>query len=271
MWGTKNISGIETLATANICALPFLTKNNVFRSSLAASAITQLSPKFATFQEAYDTRVTRNLRKLLPHYHIVQSGSQSLLNRGGLMTLSKEPIIKWLYIPYKEQGKWVSMQITDRAGGKGFLVIETRSAYVVNAHFTAFYLKHKASLMFEELKTQRAQLLQTKKFIRTNLRGKLVIFMGDLNFPPRTDLYEETTRHFMDLTHGISGTWSSKRNQHRGSSSKEITEDKLDYILVYHSKGLQLIRDMFEKIKVSLFDDESAVLSDHHMVLATEN
>jgi endonuclease/exonuclease/phosphatase family metal-dependent hydrolase len=270
MWGTKNISGIETLATVNICAIPFLTKNNVFRSGLAASAIDKVSSKFVAVQEAFDTGVTRNLRRLLPHYHKVQSGRESLLNRGGLMTLSKDPIIRWQYTPFKDQGSWRTMQLTDRIGGKGFLVIETKDAFVVNAHFTALYLKEKSQETFEALNTQRAQLLQTKKFIRTSLKGKLVVFMGDLNFPPRTDLYEETTRHFMDLTHGIPGTWSSKRNQHRGSSPKEIAEDKLDYILVYHSKGLKFIRNMFEKIKVSLFDDESAVLSDHHMVLASE-
>lgn len=268
-WGTKNISGIETLATVNICAIPILTKNNLFRSGLAASAINKVSPKFVAVQEAFDTGVTRNLRRLLPHYHKVQSGRESLLNRGGLMTLSKDPILRWLYTPFKDQGKWRSMQVTDRIGGKGFLVIETKDAFVVNAHFTALY----GLETFESLKTQRLQLFQTIKFIQ-NLRGKLVFFMGDLNFSPKTDLYGEARKHFLDLTTGISGTWSSLRKQHRSISKSEgldILEEKLDYIWVFHSMGLQFIKSMFKKIKASLFDDETGILSDHKMVLATKH
>jgi tetratricopeptide (TPR) repeat protein len=51
---------------------------------------------------------------------------------------------------------------------------------------------------------------------------------------------------------------------------KDVASSYNNLGLVYHSKGLKFIRNMFEKIKVSLFDDESAVLSDHHMVLASE-
>jgi len=277
-WGTKNISGIEKIATANICSIPFITRNNLFRSNLLGSAINQLSPQLATFQEAYDTGSIRNLRQSLPQYQFALSGSEDIFNRGGLVTISRKPILRSFYIPFKKQGAvfsrrtLLSPQLSDRFAGKGYLVIETESVIVINVHFTALYLKSKSLETLKALDTQRSQLFELIEFVQ-KLSGKLVILMGDLNFSPNTDLYMETTKYFLDLTHSIPETWYSGRNQHRLASTQftGILQDKLDYILVSHSKGLQFIKNMFEKIKVSLFNDETGVLSDHKMVLATKH
>lgn len=43
-------------------------------------------------------------------------------HRGGLLTLSRLPVVNHRYVPFVEQGRWYHLEIMDRLLDKGILV-----------------------------------------------------------------------------------------------------------------------------------------------------
>lgn len=255
-WGTKNISSLS-VATLNICAIPFITKKIKSRFNQFLSAISHHTPQFISIQEAYAPGPLKMLGRALSlfQYETAYSGLRWLFHRGGLATFSKDPILQFQYHPFKNQGKFLSAQLSDRIAGKGFLFTETDHTYHINTHLTADYADNA-----EE--TQKSQLFQILNFV-AKLSGKKIILTGDFNFTPGSSLYQVVSQTFHDMSHSIDETWSLKRNQHRfaGTQFTSIPGAKLDY--VFHSKE-HLFEDQFD---ANLFEDSQAVLSDHRLLM----
>ncbi len=71
------------------------------------------------------------------------SCTQTRSPRGGLLTLSRLPVVTHNYVPFAEQGRWYHLELMDRMLDKGILVTHYEVAglplIVVNTHILANY------------------------------------------------------------------------------------------------------------------------------------
>jgi endonuclease/exonuclease/phosphatase (EEP) superfamily protein YafD len=196
-WGTKHISSFS-VATLNICAIPLITKKIKSRFNNFLSAISHHTPQFVSIQEAYAPGPLKMLCRTLAlsQYQTAYSGLRWLFHRGGLATFSLSPIIESKYFPFKNQGKLLSAQFSDRIAGKGFLFTKTASVYHINTHLTADYSDSKdIKNTLNTLETQKSQLSQILNFV-SKLSGMPIILTGDFNFTPESILYREILSAF---------------------------------------------------------------------------
>jgi len=112
--------------------------------------------------------------------------------KGGLLTLSRIPILSQSFIPYEERGMWYTPMLLDRLFFKGMSI--TRLTWndiplvVINTHLLAnFAGDWKRHGMYAQV--EERQLRQLVATVRFQPADSVVIVVGDFNIPRGSGLY----------------------------------------------------------------------------------
>jgi len=256
-----------TLVTLNCFDSP-LSLSRHSRLNLLAAKIISLKPDLIFFQEITFTKTAAQFASLFrEHGYKVYYDAGFILNKGGLFTASLLPLGPSRFVRFKNQGKFLSLQFTDKILGKGYqqlqLSLGGKDVTLFNVHLANVY-NHNSPGEQKILQNQLKQLTQSLTEVKN------AIVCGDFNFSPASPLYTtllETTNLIDPLSHSNLVTVSSG-NTHRQGPLKQGTGQKLDYTLI--SKGL-FQKVVSQVIFSQLFqvNNQNIHLSDHFGLLVT--
>jgi len=201
------------------------------------------------------------LRSLAPGFPHVVHRPLGFAVRGGLVTLSRWPVVGQRYADFRRHGRWLRAGWTDRVIRKGFLVSELdvggRQVVVVNTHLAANYAGYwSRSNGYAVL--QAAELGQLEEAVGAVDLGCPIVVAGDFNVPAGTWLFDEFTQRsgLRDALDGASPTWRPA-----GPGSRAI-----DHVLV---RGCAVLgAELCFDDRVQLADGRRVPLSDHLGVAA---
>ncbi len=117
--------------------------------------------------------------------------------KGGLLTLSREPVLASSFTLYRERGLWYTPALADWILHKGLLITRYRlhgqPIVVINTHLTANYMGNwgRGNAYAEH---EHRQLMQLAEVVEAQSRDAIVIVAGDFNVPRGTWLYESFLR-----------------------------------------------------------------------------
>lgn len=117
--------------------------------------------------------------------------------KGGLLTLSREPLLASSFTLFRERGLWYTPAIADWILHKGLLITRYRlhgqSVVVINTHLTANYMGNwgRGNAYAEH---EHRQLMQLAEVVAAQSLDSIVIVAGDFNVPRGTWLYESFLR-----------------------------------------------------------------------------
>jgi endonuclease/exonuclease/phosphatase family metal-dependent hydrolase len=114
--------------------------------------------------------------------------------KGGLLTLSRLPILSASFQPYVDRGLWYSPMLLDRLFYKGTLITRLTWTHtplvIINTHLLANFAgdwdRHGIYARVEE-----KQLRQLAETVRSQAAQSMIIVVGDFNVPRGSRLYHE--------------------------------------------------------------------------------
>lgn len=114
--------------------------------------------------------------------------------KGGLLTLSRIPIVTKSFEPYLERGLWYTPMLMDKLLYKGMLIKKLNwtniPMIIINTHIMANYVgdwdRHGLYARVEE-----KQLQQLAKTVRHQPADSIIIVVGDFNIPRGSKLYHD--------------------------------------------------------------------------------
>lgn len=183
------------------------------------------------------------------------------INKGGLMFVSRFPILKSEYIKFKNQGAHFSFQLTDRFLKKGYqkilLEIEGKKLVVVNTHLASHY-KSSSTNEKKVILKQFSEILESLK-----IEGERTIVAGDFNIEFTESIYRELDEktNLYDPLKDKNLVTVSKENTQRKIFYRIRKDKKLDYILI--SKNLKSISSKLILNDLYRVRKENIHLSDH--------
>jgi endonuclease/exonuclease/phosphatase family metal-dependent hydrolase len=122
--------------------------------------------------------------------------------RGGLITVMKDEPDSIKFHKYKDQGKVLSMQATDRLISKGFLVAKKGDTSYVNTHSVAVYSNNPKRRKQEHQHVSN-QIEELFEFLESQ-KGRIVVG-GDFNFNQDSESYAKIIEHLTDHTKSLKG------------------------------------------------------------------
>jgi endonuclease/exonuclease/phosphatase (EEP) superfamily protein YafD len=181
-----------SLLTFNTFAI--LNWDTPFRVNALAMKLAELKAEIVCLQEIHQHIFRRTLTTATPYHVDAIHAPKRGRPRGGLLTLSRLPVVKHHFVPFVEQGRWYHLELMDRLLGKGILVTHYEVAglpvIVINTHIIANYAADYARNGRPALR-QMSQLRQLAEDIRKLPEDALVTLVGDFNLPRGSWLYEE--------------------------------------------------------------------------------
>jgi endonuclease/exonuclease/phosphatase family metal-dependent hydrolase len=204
--------------TQNAFGLPFTRRARRFRA--LSDQIRALAPDVVFLQEVMFAGDGDCFR--IEGYHPACL-PRGLFNRGGLLILCRVPLTRVRFHPFRAQGRWHNLQLSDRLLGKGWLEAEAADWGItfVNTHLVSTY--HEARHFVLDL-AQGSQLVQV-------LRGMAElgpsILAGDFNFTENTPFHSVAEACMEDVSGGL------------GQPCLAHLQPKLDHIFVrgFEMKG----------------------------------
>lgn len=185
---------MATLSLLTFNTFAILNWDTPFRVSALALELTKLRAEVVCLQEIHQHLFRRTLTAATPYHVDAIHAPKRGRPRGGLLTLSRLPVVNHHYIPFVEQGRWYHLELMDRLLEKGLLT--THYEYhglpiiVVNTHIIANYAADYARNGRPALR-QQSQLRQLATAIAGLPTDALVILVGDFNLPRGSWLYQE--------------------------------------------------------------------------------
>lgn len=181
-----------SLLTFNTFAI--LNWDTPFRVNALAHELTNLQAEIVCLQEIHQHLFRRTLTAATP-YHVDAIHAPKLGRpRGGLLTLSRLPVVNHDYLSYQEQGRWYHLEIMDRLLDKGILVTHYNIAglpiIALNTHILANYAADYGRSGRPAIR-QQSQLRQLATAIQELPAEALVLLVGDFNLPRGSWLYDE--------------------------------------------------------------------------------
>lgn len=186
--------------------------------------------------------------------------------KGGLLTLSRIPIVSASFEPYAERGLWYTPMLLDRLFFKGMLV--TRLTWnsipivIINTHLLAnFAGDWERRGMYARV--EEKQLGQLAGRARSQPADSIVIVVGDFNIPRGGGLYRDFLAQ-SGLTDLLAGdTRPTLRLPVRASSRFSFA---IDYVLVRMPKvqSLKVDCDLCFSDKYWIDNQHQGYLSDHY-------
>jgi endonuclease/exonuclease/phosphatase (EEP) superfamily protein YafD len=181
-----------SLLTFNTFAI--INWDTPFRVNALAQELSVLKADVVCLQEIHQHLFRRTLTNASPYHVDAIHAPKRGRPRGGLLTLSRLPVVKHDYVSYREQGRWYHLEIMDRMLDKGILATHYEVAgvpvIVLNTHIMANYALDYGRKGRPALR-QRLQLHQLAMAVQELPREAFVILVGDFNLPRGSWLYEE--------------------------------------------------------------------------------
>lgn len=219
----------------------------------------------ACLQEVVLRRRVALLRSLAPSFTQVAYRPFWIGVLGGLVTLSRWPVVDQRYVVYKRLGRWRNAGRSDRLIRKGFLLTELDAAgrrlVVVNTHLVANY-DGDWSRGNDYAGLEHAELGQLAEAVGGVDPPAALVVAGDLNVPSGTWLFDDFLRRtgLRDAFDGRGGpTW-------RPAPASDSQHD-IDHVLV---RGpVDVSAELRWREPVRLDDGRTVPLSDHLGIAAT--
>ncbi len=240
-----------------------LSPRRTARIDHLVSEVLKLNADIICFQELIFLKKVRRISKTFENlgYHTFLTPGKRI-NRGGLLFVSRYPIVSSEYVKFKSQATPLSFQLTDRFLKKGYqkikLEVEGKNVTVVNTHLVSLYKQ----VSGKENRVLLKQFLELLEGIGAERERAIVA--GDFNVSFTENLYkalEEKTNLFDPLRDKNIIT-VSKENTQRKNFYKIRKDSRLDYILI--SKDLKnlnhkvVLNDLFRLKRKNIH------LSDHY-------
>ena len=185
---------MATLSLLTFNTFAILNWDTPFRVSALAQELTKLEAQVVCLQEIHQHLFRRTLTAATPYHVDAIHAPKRGRPRGGLLTLSRLPVVNHHYVPFVEQGRWYHLEIMDRLLDKGILVAHYEVAglpiIVVNTHIIANYAADYGRNGRPALR-QQLQLRQLATAIQEFPAEAMIILVGDFNLPRGSWLYEE--------------------------------------------------------------------------------
>ena len=180
--------------TQNAFGLPFTRRARRFRA--LADRIGELAPDVAFLQEVMFSGDERCFRIEGYHAAWIPNG---LFNRGGLLTLCRVPLTRVRFHPYRAQGAWHNLQLSDRLLGKGWLEAEAPDwgITLVNTHLVSTYQESRRFVHDLEQLSQLEQVLRVLPCLGPS------ILAGDFNFIENTPFHCLAAACVEDVARGL--------------------------------------------------------------------
>jgi endonuclease/exonuclease/phosphatase (EEP) superfamily protein YafD len=181
-----------SLLTFNTFAI--LNWDTPFRVSALALELAKLKAEIVCLQEIHQHLFRRTLTAATPYHIDAIHAPKRGRPRGGLLTLSRLPVVTHHYVPFVEQGRWYHLELMDRLLDKGILVTHYEIAglpiIVVNTHIIANYAADYGRTGRPALR-QQSQLRQLASAMKAFPAEALVMLVGDFNLPRGSWLYDD--------------------------------------------------------------------------------
>jgi endonuclease/exonuclease/phosphatase family metal-dependent hydrolase len=207
-------------------------------------------------QEVIVRRRISLLRSLAPSFPHVAHRPFGIAVLGGLVTLSRWPVVSQRYTVYRQLGRWWNLGWSDRVIRKGLLTTDLdvggRRLVVVNTHLAANYAgSWSRSNRYAVL--QAAELAQLAEAVAGLDPALPLVVAGDLNVPAGTWLFDDFVRR-TGLRDGLAGAEPTWRPADPGSGA-------IDHVLV---RGCTVLSaELCFRDPVPLADGRQVPVSDH--------
>jgi endonuclease/exonuclease/phosphatase family metal-dependent hydrolase len=214
------------------------------------------------FQELIFLKRVRRISKIFEDtgYHTFFTPGKRL-NRGGLLIVSRYPIISSEYVKFKSQATPFSFQLTDRLLRKGYqkiiVDIDGKTFSIINTHLVSLYKRVSGKENIILLK----QFLEFLNGIKEEKERAIVA--GDFNMALSENLYKELQEktNLYDPLRGENLVTVSKCNTQRKNFYKIRNDTRLDYILL--SKDLKTVNQRIILDGLHTIRGKKINLSDH--------
>jgi endonuclease/exonuclease/phosphatase family metal-dependent hydrolase len=212
----------------------------------------------ACLQEVVFRRRVALLRSLAPGHPHVAHRPFLAVTLGGLVTLSRWPIVAQRFVAYRTRGRWWNA-VSDRLIRKGLLLTELdvagRRLVVINTHLLANYAadwspgSHYAQL-------EDRQLSQLADVVDGLDPALPLVVAGDLNVPSGTWLADR----FLART-GLRDAFDGRGERTWRPAPADGPQNDIDHVLVRGPVGVSA--ELCFRDEVRLADGRSVPVSDH--------
>jgi endonuclease/exonuclease/phosphatase family metal-dependent hydrolase len=189
-------------------------------------------------QEVLFQSHARQLRARLSTFRYAAWQPLGPVVQGGLVTLSRHPIVSWGYEVYRVRGRALSPGLADLVLGKGFLVARLGGGLdgvaVVNTHLLANY-SGDWSRENDYARRERAELAQLAVALRTLDPDQPVVVAGDFNVPAGAWAMEE----FLAET-GLADAFGDAPREPTWRDPSGRPGPVIDHVLVRPPRGRQV-------------------------------
>jgi endonuclease/exonuclease/phosphatase (EEP) superfamily protein YafD len=188
--------------------------------------------------------------------------------KGGLITLSRVPLVARRFESYTEQGYWYLPTFMDRILSKGMLISSLHWAgipvVIINTHIVANYSGDwERGGIFSRI--QEKQLRQLAETVALQASHALVVVVGDFNIPRGSRPY----RDFLNWT-GLSDPLAGDRRPTHRPPAGVPTQYSLPIDFVFfrapQTPSLQITSDLRFSNKLDLSHRRHDYLSDHNAI-----
>ncbi len=251
-----------SLLTFNCYGVP--TPGTTNRLKLLAHTLNTLDMSAVCLQEVQSNRHLKLLKQESKSYPA--SAHQPFIHapKGGLLTLSRIPIIESTYELYDERGLWYTPALADWILHKGILITrinwEHMPVVLINTHLTANYMGD-WSRTNPFAKHEHNQLQQLADCVRGQPEDALVLVCGDFNIPRGSWMYEA----FLEasgLTDPLSGNLQPTLRPRSMLPSRYIMPIDFALVRAPHIAGLTL-ESRLQFDAVIPHKNQQVELSDH--------
>ena len=180
--------------TQNAFGLPFTRRAKRFQA--LSGLIRGLAPDVAFLQEVLFAGDEKFFRIEGYHAAFVPNG---VLNCGGLLTLCRAPLTRVRFHPFRAQGAWHTLQLSDRLLGKGWLEAEASDwgITLVNTHLVSTYHESHHFVHDLEQQSQLEQVLREVAYLGPS------VLAGDFNFTEGTPFHCMAEEGMEDVARGL--------------------------------------------------------------------
>ena len=260
------MSGSLSLLSLNCFGAPVPTTRR--RLQALAQHLEQSSLQIVCLQEVqlftyknmlFDACVSYPFQAYEPHLHCP---------KGGLVTLSRTPLVTQFFETFVEQGRWYLPTAMDRFLRKGMLISTLQwgevPVVVINTHILANYSGDwgRAGIFTRMQEKQLSQLADT---VAGQPANALVTVVGDFNSPRGSPLYQDFLRQ-TGLVDVLAGDMRPTHRPPRGVPAHYSLPIDFVFVRVPPGLSLKISSDLRFSSKLHLTHRHQDYLSDHNAI-----
>jgi endonuclease/exonuclease/phosphatase (EEP) superfamily protein YafD len=188
--------------------------------------------------------------------------------KGGLVTLSRTPLVTQFFETFVEQGRWYLPTAMDRFLRKGMLISTLQwgdvPVVVINTHIIANYNGDwERRGVFTRM--QEKQLRQLADTVAAQPSNALVVVVGDFNIPRGSHLYQGLLQQ-TGLVDVLAGDLRPTHRPPRGVPAHYAQPIDFVFTRVPSSLSLQITGEMRFSSKLNFTQKHHGYLSDHNAI-----